>query len=210
MKNTWIWIAGGLVALLALGGGAAAALGRKKPQTILIVGDSHSEVAWTFGGILAQRLRAAGITTFLEGVPGASVWWWLQNDRLLELVQSVPLPDLVIVQLGGGDAARRPGQEQYSAELYEFVSILQGAGVREIIWLSPTKDEGAGGSDARRQEIANWQASRLPVLGVEVVSMRPFTDDLSTRDGIHYFPGEGGYSTWAGRVLDGPLEWLVQ
>jgi len=210
MKNAWIWIAGGLVALLALGGGAAATIGRRKPQTALVVGDSHSEVSWTFGGILAQRMRDAGITTFLEGVPGSSVFWWTQNNRLEELVQSLPPVDLAIVQLGGGDAARRPNQEQYNAQLYEFVSILRAAGVREIIWLSPTKDDGNGGSDARRAELANWQAEKLPALGVEVISQRQFTDDLQTRDGIHYFQGEGGYLTWARRVLEGPLEWLIE
>lgn len=208
MKNAWAWVAAAAVLFLATGRGVVAALdGRAKPRSILIIGDSHSQGSWTLGGRLAEAFEAQGITTVQAAVPGSSVWWWLQEGRLTDLLSSEETPDLVIVELGGGDAARRPSQEKHNSQLRRFVEILRAAGVPEIVWLSPTKDELAGGNDQRRQELADWQALKLPELDVQVIEQRTHTDAITTTDGIHY--SREGYILWAESLLDSDLAWLV-
>jgi lysophospholipase L1-like esterase len=208
MKNAWAWLAAGAVLFLATGRGVVAALeGRAKPRSILIIGDSHSQGSWTLGGRLAAAFEAQGITTTQAAVPGSSVWWWLQENHLSDLLSSEPTPDLVIVELGGGDAARRVTQGKYNAQLRQFVEILRAAGIGEIVWLSPTKDEIAGGNDQRRQELADWQASKLPEFDVQVIEQRTHTDPITTTDGIHY--SREGYILWAESLLDSDLAWLV-
>jgi lysophospholipase L1-like esterase len=211
MKNAWAWVAAATILFLATSRGVAAAVAgtapRSRPSSILIIGDSHTQGSWTLGGVLSAAFEGMGIPTVQAGVPGASVWWWLQDNRLSNLLASEGTPGLVIVELGGGDAARRVTEEKHAAALAQFVGILRAAGVQEIIWLSPTKDDLAGGSDQRRQEVALWQAQILGGLGVEAIPMRPFTEDLQTTDGIHYSPSN--YETWGDRVLAGPLAWLV-
>lgn len=212
MKNAWAWL--GVVALLfvATGRGLGAAIAgsapRARPSSILIIGDSHSQGSWTLGGVLSSAFEDAGIPTVQMAVAGSSVWWWLQDFRLRDhLAQLSHVPSLVIVELGGGDASRRVTREKHRAALYQFVEILRAAGAQEIIWLSPTKDDIAGGNDLVRQELATWQAEELPALGVEVIAMRPYTEAIPTTDGIHY--DRDGYSAWGNAVLAGPLNWLV-
>lgn len=213
MKNAWAWVAAAAVLFLATGRGVIGALGdgRAKPRSILIIGDSHSQGGWTLGGRLSSAFEGAGISTLQSGVPGSSVWWWLQDSRLSDLMASEETqelgPELVIVELGGGDAARRVTQGKYNSQLRRFVEILRAAGIEEIIWLSPTKDETAGGSDQRRQDVADWQALKLPELGVQVIGQRQHTDSIPTSDGIHYRPE--GYTAWADSLLASDLQWLV-
>jgi len=209
MNNAWAWVAAGAVFLLAFGRGAAAvAAPRAKPSSVLIIGDSHSAADWTFGGLLGARLNQAGIPTTVRAKNGASVWWWLRNGRLADLLAQLPAPpDLVLVELGGVDAARQPTQDEYAGQLYQFVSTLRAAGAKQIIWLSPTKNDQAAGSDLRRQEIAEWQLATLSGLDVSVIPMRPLTDDLETTDGVHM--GRAEYLIWTDRILAGPLDWLV-
>jgi lysophospholipase L1-like esterase len=212
MKNAWAWL--GVVALLfvATGRGLGAAMAgsapRARPSSILIIGDSHSQGSWTLGGVLSSAFEEAGIPTVQMAVSGSSVWWWLQESRLRDHLAGLShVPSLVIVELGGGDASRRVTREKHRAALYQFVEILRSAGAQEIIWLSPTKDDIAGGNDLVRQELATWQAEELPALGVEVIAMRPYTEAIPTTDGIHY--DRDGYSAWGNAVLAGPLNWLV-
>jgi lysophospholipase L1-like esterase len=214
MKNAWAWVAAAAVLFLAAGRGVVAALDdvverRTKPRSILIVGDSHTAGAGTLGAWLQVALENAGIPTTKAGVNGASVWWWLQENRLVDVIASDPPPELVIVELGGGDAARRVTQGHYNAQLRQFVEKLRAAGVEDVIWLSPTKDEVAGGNDQRRQKVAEWQALKLPEFGVQVLEQRSHTDSIPTTDGIHY--SQDGYLTWSDRLVGptGPLYWLV-
>jgi lysophospholipase L1-like esterase len=211
MKNAWAWVAAAALLFLATSRGAAASLRgsapRAKPRSILIIGDSHSQGSWTLGGVLSAAFEGAGIPTVQAGVPGSSVWWWLQESRLSNLLASEGTPGLVIVELGGGDAARRVTRDKHAAALDQFVGILRSAGVQEIVWLNPTKDEVAGGSDQRRQNVALWQTEVLAGLGVDVIPMRPYTEAIPTTDGIHY--DRDGYRAWGDAVLAGPLNWLV-
>lgn len=169
----------------------------------LVVGDSHSEAAWTLGGRLRDALAAAGFVAEVEGNRGKGAVWYVTSGRLKARLASFK-PDLLVVALGGNDAGQVEGA--YKAKLGEFVQLARAAEVRQIVWFGPPRSEGAlAARQPARQKIADWQEEVLPGLGVEWHDSMDLTADLPTVDGVHYASAK--YATWASRaaplVLDG-------
>ena len=163
----------------------------------LVVGDSHSEASWTLGGQLKDKLQAAGLTSRVVGNRGKGVPWYLSSGTLSSELKSFQ-PDLLVVALGANDAGQY-NESGYKAALTEFVQTAKGNGVKQIIWLGPSKSEGSlSHKMPARQQIAAWQQETLPPLGVEWHDSMPMTLDLDTRDGVHYKQSE--YAIWAARA----------
>jgi lysophospholipase L1-like esterase len=195
-----------LLGVAGLGFALVASTKHSRPSVVLILGDSHSEASWTFGGRLAAKLREAGLEATVEGNRGKGVRWYLDSGTLDDAVSRVK-PDTVIVELGGNDAVKGYPEATYASYLSQFVDRLRAAGVERIIWLAPTKHEGNPASEQRRRKIAGWQRTHLLPLGVAWFDMHALTLDLPTRDGVHY--DRDNYETWATRAIEGPLESLV-
>ena len=177
------------------------------PERVLIVGDSHSEASWTFGGRLATKLAEAGVPRVdVAGNRGKGVRWYLESGTLnAELDQH--RPDMVIVELGGNDAVKGYRKATYQTYLGRFVDLLREKDVKRIVWLAPTKHEGSASAESKRRQIAAWQQEYLPGRGVEWYDMHPLTIDLPTRDGVHY--DQANYEIWATRAIEGPLGGLA-
>ena len=198
-----------LIALGLAGLGAALALApeRVRAERVLLVGDSHSEAAWTFGGRVVAKLEEAGIPLVVrKGNRGKGVGWYNTSGTLRDEVASVR-PDLLIVSLGGNDAGSFQ-ESSYAAALGQFVDTAKAGGVKHIIWFGPPRaDKGLAYKQPARQEVANWQGKYLPGMGVQWHDSMRLTEDLPTRDGVHYARGE--YDVWASRALAGPLQRAV-
>jgi len=198
-----------LVALGLVGLAAALSLAseRVRPERVLLVGDSHSEAPWTFGGRVVAKLEEAGIPLVVrKGHRGKGVGWYNTSGTLRDEVASVR-PDLLIVALGGNDAGRFQ-EADYAAALREFVDTAKAGGIKHIIWFGPPRsDKGLAYKQPARQKVANWQAKHLPGMGVQWHDSMRLTEDLPTRDGVHYEHGE--YEVWASRAVAGPLQRAV-
>ena len=180
------------VALIPRGGGLTVPAYHRG----LVVGDSHSEAAWTFGGRLGIKLQEAGMSATVAGNRGKTVKWYVDTGEL-ERQLAAAQPELLVVALGANDMARN--ESNYKDYLQRFVGLAKAAGVRKIIWFGPSKSEREKAHlMPNRDKIAKWQSEMLPTLNVEWHDSMPLTYDLPTRDGVHYRSAE--YGVWSDRA----------
>ena len=111
-------------------------------------------------------------------------------------------PDIVLIFLGGNDAART--RAAYRWQLEWVVRQARSAGARRIVWFGPaTSDPGASPRAARtsvrHERNAEWQREILPELGVEWIDSRPMTRRGHGRDGVHFT--RSGYRLWADGIV---------
>ena len=136
-----------LLPIVALGGLGLFFLSRQQKGTDLskysramVVGDSHSEADWTFGGRMGQFLKGRGIQTKVVGNRGWSVSRYLQTGRLdEELRQS--RPQLLLVALGANDQVSPSQVTDYQDKLRRFLQKARSWEVKEVVWFGPSKSE---------------------------------------------------------------------
>ncbi len=173
----------------------------------LVIGDSHSEAPWTFGGRVNAMLQARGLSSDIEGNRGWSVRRYLDTGTLASTLAKQK-PDLLVVALGANDQVSDAQSDSYKRSLREFLNYARGAGVREVVWFGPSKSEGS--QEHRmptRRRVARLQMEVLRdtrtkdlyrPMKISWVDSMPLTADLPTRDGVHMGPSE--YQSWAARA----------
>lgn len=190
-------------ALLKKGGPSASAPHRRA----LVIGDSHSEAPWTFGGRINAMLQGRGLISDVEGNRGWSVRRYLNTGALISALTK-QRPDLLVVALGANDQVSDAQSDSYKRSLREFLNYARGAGVREVVWFGPSKSEGSQAHRMpTRRRVARLQMEVLRdpqtknlyrPMKISWVDSMPLTADLPTRDGVHMGPSE--YQTPASRA----------
>ena len=169
----------------------------------MVVGDSHSEADWTFGGRMGEFLRAQGLEARVVGNRGWSVARYLSSGTLERELQSFR-PDFLIVALGANDQVRPSGADDYQDRVRRVGELAKGWGVKRLVWFGPSKSEG---SQAHRMEgrrfVAGLQKAALEHPALHAMDVRwfdsiPLTADLPTRDGVHMRRPE--YLEWSRRA----------
>ena len=173
---------------------------RKKHSRILWIGDSHSEASWTLGGQTVTGLQQRGFESVKRVAHRGKGVHWYNNTGTLSREIAQFQPDLLIVLLGGNDAGQAT-EAEYARALQGFVATAKNGGVKRIIWFGPPRSDGPlAHKQPARQQIADWQRHYLGELGVEWTDSMDLTQDLPTRDGVHYSQPE--YSVWSARALE--------
>ena len=169
----------------------------------MVVGDSHSEASWTFGGRMGEFLQSQGVPAHVVGNRGWSVARYL-GTPVLDQELARFRPDLLIVALGANDQVGPRQVDDYQNMLRRFLEKAQRAGVQEVIWFGPSKSEGAQAHRMpTRVRVAETQrdffrSHGVPGLTVRWIDSLALTSDLPTRDGVHMAHRE--YGIWANRA----------
>ena len=204
-----------ILPILALGGlgvlllrrGAGPGGARRLPlsafQRGMIIGDSHSEASWTFGGRLGEFLDSKGLETRVVGKRGWTVFRYLSTDTLRGQLEA-HRPDFLIVALGANDQVQPHRADDYQDMVRRVTEIAKEAGVKRLVWFGPSKSDGP---EAHRMEsrrfVAGLQRDALRQPGpeglhIEWIDSMPMTADLPTRDGVHMRRPE--YLEWSRRA----------
>jgi len=163
-------------------------------KRIGIVGDSHIEA---LGPALKRRLQAQGATVpIVMPRRGWSTRRFAGAADLGSRMRPHRL-DVLIISLGGNDF-QEPSLSRYLPQL-ERVAQMAKTAARQVIWLGPATSI-AEPVKSRFNQLATWQESVLPQMGVEWVDSRRMTRAGHARDGLHYT--RAGYEGWAETLMD--------
>jgi len=169
----------------------------------MVVGDSHSEASWTFGGRMGEFLQGRGLQAKVVGNRGWGVGRYL-GSPVLDRELGGFRPDLLVVALGANDQVAPHQVDDYRNRLRRFLEKAKAAGVQEVIWFGPSKSEGAQAHRMpTRVRVAETQrdffrSHGVPGLTVRWIDTLGMTADLATRDGVHYRQPE--YLEWSRRA----------
>lgn len=158
---------------------------------VAIFGDSHMEA---LGPRLRAALESAGITvTNVVARRGWSLRGYVASGDIASIVQGA---DVVIVELGGNDAAQRIDSMRHGADVE---AALRQVGGRKVIWIGPgvTLREDL---ERYRGPIRAAQHVVLDREGHVWVDSQSLTRESDLRDdGVHF--SSAGYDRWAEALM---------
>ena len=161
----------------------------------VLIGDSQAQGLEPH---LREYMRARGYALLGASTqPGWSTSRFVEDGIARRLVSAAP--DLVLVALGGNDAAITASQQAaLASDISTLVAQLRAGGTRHIIWIGPAHSMN---SDVARRHRSTTALHKLimPALDVEWHDGDPMTRDLGhTADGTHFT--RTSYARWAARV----------
>ena len=200
---------------------------------VIYLADSQHEGGTTFGGLLRAELKSQGVPLVINMaksgrglVAGAGKGFLkLKLKKKLKSKLSAAKPKYAIVGVGGNDAGMADWTaEKWKKKAEEFIQILKDGGVEEIIWFGVTKpmvpdtphltkNNGYGSvgiapgpkAQERRDTMRSIQKEVLASFPeVTYIDSMQYTQNLHTRDGVHYDGAE--YKTWFDAAMAGDLK----
>lgn len=159
---------------------------------VAIFGDSHMEA---LGPRLRQLLpQQLGVQlTNVTARRGWSVPGYLRAGDVPQLVRGA---EVVIVELGGNDAALQRGPQQHGSEV---VQLLRQIGDKKVIWVGPGVTRRAD-LEAYRGPIRGAQRQAVERAGGVWIDSQPLTRPQDLRsDQVHF--SAAGYDHWARQLL---------
>lgn len=196
--------------------GLAAWLSRDEPddaplRSVLWIGDSQTQASHTFGRKVADRLRSAGYDVDVVARNGWGLLAFrskkVAGDRYLPTLIASQKPDVLVVGVGGNDAALGPSDSAYKHAVRDTLRQAWEAGVRRVIWLGPSwvdddvvkakrGIEGYAGKRARIQRLVEEAVAGDD--RVTVLTQSNHTAQLERPDGLHYTGA--AYTAWADKA----------
>ena len=149
---------------------------------IALIGDSHSQIHFT--QLIPSLEESGNEIVFQSSKPGWGIKKFLSTSELDGLADTQP--SIAIVALGGNNF--NLNEEKYKGQIDEFVAFLKGIGVDRIVWMGPFESDPVTKASVqeRHQWTADLQDAYLPSKGVFWIDMRPMSEGLEWRDGVHF------------------------
>jgi hypothetical protein len=164
------------------------------------IGDSHSEA---LGPRMARMLPAELGIEFVRPPEARRGWSVRSYNRSGDVPALVQGAEVVIVELGGNDAAAQIGPEGHTRDVQR---MMQSIGSKKVIWIGPgvtlREDlERYRGPirEAQRRVVEGWGLS-FPTAGGVWIDSQPLTRSGDLRsDQVHF--SRTGYDHWAAQLL---------
>lgn len=173
-------------------------------KKVLAIGDSQMD--GPFGVQLGETLRGQhGVTQYIrDGRTSWGVISWLRGRLRPDSEQRTTLnqlvtqhrPDIIVISLGGNDAAQRADYEDKVRQLFGQATASL------VLWCGPPTAVGAASERQTRRSLAARKIQQV-VGNTHFVDVRSVTNTTNGRrpDGVHFLPSSTAIAPWVDLVV---------